>query len=86
MQKTVTLTVNGQDLTFNMSGAIYDKYINELTLNDKTGPARNMLMRSVAPESKDALKELLALPGAGVQLVSKLVDAYAPDLEICVGE
>ena len=86
MQKTITLTVNGQDLTFNMTGAIYDKYINELTLNDKTGPARNMLMRSVAPDSKEALKEVLKLPGAGVQLARALVDEYSPDLDIALGE
>lgn len=86
MDKTIKLTVNGRELTFNMSLGVYNRYLNELQATSKVGPAQNLCMRTVADTSEDALKELLQQPGAGVQIAGKLVEEYTPDIEIEVGK
>lgn len=86
MDKTITLTVNGKDLTFNVEEADYTKFINEMQPNNKVAPAHNFLMRAVDEASKDDLKDLLKLPGASVNIVGSLVEEYVPDLQITVGK
>lgn len=86
MQKTIALRVNGTAITFDMTADIYNKYIDELQANKKTGPTRNMLMRAVRPESRDALKAVVDLPGAAMQIAGCLVEEYAPNVDVVVGE
>lgn len=86
MQKTITLAVNGQDLTFNLDMATYNKYVNELQPTSKVAPAENFLRRTVHKEQKDALNALLQIPSVGVQLAAALINEYMPDLEIEVGK
>lgn len=86
MKKTITLAVNGTPIAFDMTVDIYNKYIDEIQASKKTGPTRNMLMRAVQPTSKEALKEVVDLPGAAMQIAGQLVELYAPDIEITVGE
>ena len=47
MQKTITLTANKAELTFEVTTDKYNKYINELSLSNKIAPAHNFLMRCV---------------------------------------
>ena len=86
MQKTITLTVNSQELTFDVDMAKYNKYTNELLPHNKVAPAENFLRRCVIKDHKAALDELLKLPSAAVQLTAALIDDYMPDLEIEVGK
>lgn len=86
MAKEITLYVNDKPLLFAVELSDYNRYVNELTPYNKVAPARNFLMRSVAPESKDALREIVDLPGVGVQLVSALLDEFMPDVNITVGK
>lgn len=86
MQKTITLTVNGQQVTFSVDTAAYNRYVNELLPSNKVAPAENFLRRTVEPDSREAVKTLLDLPGASVQLAMALVEAFMPDLEIEVGK
>lgn len=86
MEKKITLTVNDQPLNFTVTLAGYNKYVNELTPINKVAPARNFLMRSVDTDSKDALREVVDLPGVGVQLAMALLDEYMPDVNIVVGK
>ncbi len=51
-------------------------------MDNKIAPAHNYLTRIVATESKEALAEVLKRPGAALQLVGKVNDIYAPELEI----
>ncbi|MDM7114387.1 putative phage tail assembly chaperone, partial [Klebsiella pneumoniae] len=44
----------------------------------------NFLMRIVTPETKEALETILALPGAALQVVGKVLEEYTPELEITV--
>ena len=86
MHTTISLTVNKRAIAFAMTPEIYNKYIDELQVSKKVGPTHNMLMRAVTEETKPALKELLAMPGAGMMIAGELVEAYAPDIEVLVGE
>lgn len=86
MEKKISLTVNDKPLNFTVTLASYNKYINELTHINKVAPARNFLMRSVDEDSKDALREIVDLPGFGVQLVGALLEEYMPDVNIIVGK
>lgn len=81
---TITLTVNGAELNFEPTTAAYNKYINELTMDDKVAPAHNYLNRVVAADSKEELAKLLKLTGAGLKLAAKVNDAFVPELEISI--
>ena len=54
MQKTITLTANKAELTFEVTTDKYNKYINELSLSNKIAPAHNFLMRCVVEDSRPA--------------------------------
>lgn len=86
MEKKISLTVNDKPLDFTVTLADYNKYINELTHINKVTPARNFLMRTVDADSKDALREMVDLPGVGLQIVSTLLEEYMPDVNIIVGK
>ncbi|EPR43140.1 Protein of unknown function DUF2765 [Desulfovibrio sp. X2] len=86
MKKRITLKINGKDVAFDVDTPTYDAYLNALQPTNKTGPARNFLMRTVCAESRDDIKAILELPGAGVQIAAKLLEEFTPDLEIELGE
>jgi len=85
-KKTIKLKVDGKPLTFNVDAAAFDKDLNELVPTNKIGPARNFLQRTVAPEDREALKVILEIPGAGLQLSGKVLEEFTPDIEIELGE
>ncbi|WP_058959484.1 putative phage tail assembly chaperone [Type-E symbiont of Plautia stali] len=82
--KEIKLIVAGKDITFAPNVTAYNKYINEITISNKVAPAHNFLVRIVTPETKEALEDILKLPGAALQVVSKVMDEYTPELEITV--
>jgi len=84
--RVIELTVNGKDLSFRVDLAAYNKYLNELVPTNKVGPAHNFLMRTISPDDKDALKAILDMPGAGLQLAGKILEEFTPDIEIELGE
>lgn len=86
MEKKISLTVNDKPLNFTVTLADYNKYINEITPFNKIAPGRNFLMRTVDADSKDALREVVDLPGVGVQLAMTLLDEYMPEVSITVGK
>lgn len=83
---TMTLTVNGEDITFVIGPEDYNSYINAMTPTNKVSPAHNFLVRTVAEEDKDKLMRLLKKPGAALLVVSNVLEDYMPDLTITVGK
>lgn len=79
---TIELTVNGMDLVFEPNVTAFNKFINEMSLDNKVAPAVNFLRRIISANSKAALEEIIALPGAAVKLAGKVNEIYSPDLEI----
>lgn len=86
MEKKITLTVNDKQLNFTVTLADYNKYINEITPFNKVAPARNFLMRTVDADCKDTLRDLVDLPGVGVQIAATVLEEYTPDVNITVGK
>ena len=86
MEKKISLTVNDKPLNFTVSLGDYNKYINEITPFNKVAPARNFLMRTVDADSKDTLRDLVDLPGVGVQIAASVLEEYTPDVQITVGK
>ncbi|EBI1588863.1 hypothetical protein FKY70_15265 [Salmonella enterica] len=81
---TITLTIAGADIRFIPTEAIYNKFVNEMTMDNKVAPAKNYLMRCVHPEDKEALEKLIHRPGAALQIAAKLNEDFAVDLDITV--
>ncbi len=86
MKSTITLTINGSAVRFDMTPEIYNKYVDEIQTTKKVGPTQNLLMRAVHSEDKEALKSIIKMPGATMQIGSMLIEQYSPDIEITVGE
>ncbi|HDN9829633.1 TPA: putative phage tail assembly chaperone, partial [Aeromonas salmonicida] len=63
-KQTITLTIAGTDICFEPTLVAYNSYINDLAMNDKVAPAHNYLRKIIHTEHKEALSDLLALPGA----------------------
>lgn len=82
MSDKITLVVKGKELVFEPNQVAYNKMINEMSMDNKIAPAHNYLTRIISPETKEALGEILKLPGAALALVGKVNDIYIPDLEI----
>jgi hypothetical protein len=86
MEKSITLTVNGEDYRFNVSDKPYNDFVNSYHPANKIQPSHNLLMRTVVEEDKDRLRDLLALPGAAVNIAPQLVDEYQPEFTVTVGK
>jgi hypothetical protein len=86
MDRNITLDINGSEIEFNVGVDAYNKFINEFQPTNKVAPSHTFLMRTVTEASKPALRELLAIPGAAVEIVGALVEEYKPDLVITVGK
>lgn len=82
MEQKITLVVSGKEIVFVPNQTAYNKFINEMAMDNKVAPAHNYLTRIVEPESKDVLIDVLKRPGAALQLTGKVNDIYAPELEI----
>ncbi|EOV9646828.1 putative phage tail assembly chaperone [Cronobacter malonaticus] len=78
----IKLVVAGTEITFEPNQTAYNKFINEMSMDNKVAPANTYLNRIVAAESKEALAEIIKRPGAALQLVGKINELYAPELEI----
>jgi len=86
MKRTITLTINGTAIRFDMTPELYNKYIDEVQSSKKVGPTKNLLTRAVHSEDKEALKVLMAMPSSAMQIADALLEEYSPDIDIVVGE
>ncbi|SFR13667.1 MULTISPECIES: putative phage tail assembly chaperone [unclassified Enterobacter] len=80
--ETIKLVIAGVAVNFEPNQTAYNKFINELSTDNKVAPAVNYLNRIVAADSKEALADIIKRPGAALQLAGKINDIYAPELEI----
>lgn len=83
-ENKITLNIAGSDITFEPNEVAYNKFINEMSMDNKVSPAHSYLMRIVVPEDKEALGGVLRHPGAALQIVNEVNKEYAPQLEIFV--
>ena len=66
MEQKINLVVCGKEIVFAPNQTAYNKFINEMAMDNKVAPAHGYLMR----------------PGAALQLAGKVNEIYAPELEI----
>ncbi|EPN2803325.1 putative phage tail assembly chaperone [Serratia marcescens] len=79
----ITLTIAGNDVSFEPNLQAYNKCLNESARDeDVIGAVNTYLKRIVTPESREVLLGLLLTPGAGAQIAKKVNELYAPSLEI----
>ena len=86
MEKQIKVTVNQKELAFNVTTEHYNQYINEMMPDNKIGPAKNFLVRTVDEATSKNLTELLKLPGVELQLAGKVVNEFLPDITIELGK
>ncbi|SFC49902.1 putative phage tail assembly chaperone [Pragia fontium] len=81
----VTLEIGSVELVFNPEVETYNKFINEMQMNNKMAPSTNYIRRIVDKNYKDALNDILVnSPGAALQIAAAINDEFAPELEITV--
>ena len=82
MSEKIKLAIAGVGLVFEPNVTAYNKFINYMSMDNKVAPAVSYLKRIVATESKAALEDFITRPGVPLQLVAKVNEIYAPELEI----
>lgn len=83
-KNTMTLTINGTDITFEPSIIAYNKYVNELMPNNKISPTINYLNRIVTADGKSALEAALKFAGAAMQIADVINEQFAPQVDIAI--
>lgn len=78
----IKLVVSGVELVFEPNTTAYNKFINDMSMDNKVAPAVAYLNRIVSADSKEALADMVQRPGAALQLVGKINEIFAPELEI----
>ncbi|MDU7738225.1 MULTISPECIES: putative phage tail assembly chaperone [Serratia] len=78
----ITLTIQGEAVTFEPNTTAYNSLINDMTMDNKVAPHDAYLRRIVSNDTRPALDELLKLPGAALQIAEAVNAKYAPKLEI----
>ena len=81
-KNTITLVVMGKELVFEPNMTAYNGWLNEISATDKVAPTVTYLRRIITPESKEALTEVLNIPGSAMQKKKKVNSEYAPKLDI----
>ncbi|KTF14834.1 putative phage tail assembly chaperone [Pseudoalteromonas sp. H105] len=85
MNKKITLTIAGKELSFDVTTENYNGYLNDIMPNNKVAPSHNFVMRSVVESDKDELRKVLeSSPGAAMQISGLLQQEFAPAIEISV--
>ena len=84
MEKTIELEVNGSEIAFTVTPEDYNAYVNEMMPNSKVAPSHNFLVRTVAKENREALVDLLKIPGMAINLAGAVVQEYVPEISIAV--
>lgn len=83
-KKIITLTIGDKDISFEPNITAYNGMINDMSMDNKVAPITTYLKRIVCTDSKAFLDELLAIPGAAMQIAELVNKEYAPKLEIIV--
>ncbi|MGL4651151.1 MAG: putative phage tail assembly chaperone [Caldilineaceae bacterium] len=80
----ITLQVGSKELKFAPTMVAYNSLVNSMRPGDMVAPTHNYLKKIVCQESQADLDELLAKPGAVMQLAAAVNGEFVPELEITV--
>ena len=80
-----TLELDGKDVDFTVTREHFNRYTNDINMNDKVAPSQQFVMRCVDDASKDDLKAYIKdTPGSEIDIAGALSSEYKPDTEIVV--
>lgn len=81
--KAIVLTIGATDFTFLPTVADHNNYTNDLMPDNKIAPAHTFLSRTVAPEQKEELVELLdTVPGLVMEVFMEINKASRGGLKV----
>ena len=81
--KAIVLTIGATDFTFSPTVADHNNYTNDLMPDNKIAPAHTFLSRTVAPEQKEELVELLdTVPGLVMEVFMEISKASRGGLKV----
>ena len=80
--KKIVITVDGIDFTFNVGLADYNRYINEVAMDNKINPGVRLLRGTLAEkEQRDELNKFIE-SGFTMEIAAMLLKAFKPELVI----
>ncbi|USD19765.1 putative phage tail assembly chaperone [Microbulbifer variabilis] len=83
--QTIKLIIAGEEFSFLVTRADYNKYVNSLVPNSKVAPSHNFLVATVSDEGKTSLLNILSSsPGSEIAITGEVLAEYMPDLAITV--
>jgi len=83
LTKKIELTIDDKDLTFNVSVADYNNFVNTVgTAKSKIQVFHNFCAQTVTKDGEKDLMVILAKPGAAMSIGSELIEQYTPDINI----
>jgi len=84
-RQELTLELDGKDVDFTVTREHFNRYTNDINMNDKVAPSQQFVMRCVEDDSKEDLKQYIKdTPGSEIELAGALSSEYKPDIEIVV--
>lgn len=86
MSNKIKIMINDQEISFAPTVELQEKLINETQPNNKVAPMHNFLVRSVCPESKEALLPHLVNPAHTLMIAEKVASEFIPDIKIELGK
>ncbi len=81
-EKNVTLSINKEELKFNVTSENFNRFINDTTADNKVVPAKQFLRRSLVDTKQREQLDNLCDRGLTMDLVAKLVEDFRGDVEI----
>ncbi|MEE3608261.1 putative phage tail assembly chaperone [Avibacterium paragallinarum] len=84
IKNTLTVEINGIELTFNRDDAAFDAFTNEVEKDNRITPIKDYLLATISKEHKETLLQIIHLPGVALALAEKVNKAFVADIEVKV--
>lgn len=84
IKNTLTVEINGIELTFNRDDAAFDAFTNEVQQNNRITPIKDYLLACVTKDHKETLLQIINVPGVALALAEKVNEAFVADIEVKV--
>lgn len=82
--KEITLAIGDSDLKFKVDTAEYNRYLDEMGMNDKVVPAENFLRRTLADKEQRPLLDAACDDGLTLEIAGSLIKEFRPQVTITV--
>nr|VFK16714.1 MAG: Phage tail assembly chaperone [Candidatus Kentron sp. LFY] len=73
-----------KELCFEVGIRDYNRFVNNVSHDNKVAPAHNFCMQTVVEKDKPALQKILTKPGTCISISGAIIEEYQPDIEVSV--